>query len=214
MLTRALVAAGATILGWELDLRWALELRRRLGAAALDIVVGDALELPWGRVPRGHLVTGNLPYNVATPILDAVLDQGKRFPRSGFLVQLEVARRLAADVGDADYGALSILTRARARCVLLGRVRPGSFHPPPKVESAFVGLEPLATPAADYAALRELVHAAFGRRRKTLRNSLDGWRPRKVVEAVLEEVGLPATTRAEELSLEAFQALLSASANV
>jgi 16S rRNA (adenine1518-N6/adenine1519-N6)-dimethyltransferase len=130
--------------------------------------------------------------------------------RAAFLVQLEVAERLVAPPGSRVYGVSSVLTAARAEARVLGRVRAGSFVPPPRVESAFVGFvpRPVVPAPAEMARLRELVHAAFGRRRKTLRNALAARWPREAVEAALAETGLPAGVRAEQVPLEGFEALL------
>src|SRR5579864_5258665 len=145
VLTRELLAAGACVIAWEVDLEWAAELRWRLGAGTpggrLAIVVEDALDLPWGRLPAPTLAAGNLPYNIATALLGALLPHHRRVPRAAFLVQREVAERLLARPGDAAYGSLSVLVAAQARAVPLGRVRRGSFRPPPKVEGAYVGFE-------------------------------------------------------------------------
>ena len=115
-LTGELLAAGARVLAWELDLgvgRGPARAPRGSGPAS---VVGDALDLPWERLPAPTLVAGNLPYGVATALIDRVLDQGpRRVPRAAFLVQLEVAQRLAARPGTSDYGALSVLDRGARR---------------------------------------------------------------------------------------------------
>jgi 16S rRNA (adenine1518-N6/adenine1519-N6)-dimethyltransferase len=205
VLTAELVAAGARVLGWELDLDWAAVLRRRF-PGALDLVVGDALEIAWPRLPAGTLVAGNLPYNVATAILERLLPHHERVPRAAVLVQKEVADRLVAGPRDSAYGSLSVIVRAWADARLLGRVRPGSFRPPPKVDSAFVGftLHPPPLPPADMPGLLTAIRLAFAKRRKTLRNSLaSGW-GREKTEAVLAAVGLPDKVRAEELGLETF----------
>src|SRR5580692_9630868 len=136
VLTAELIAAGARVIAWEVDLEWALELRRRNAAPA--IVVGDALDLPWGRLRAPTLAAGNLPYNVATALLTHLLPHHRQVPRAGFLVQREVAERLLATPGEPAYGSLSVLVAAYARAVSLGRVRRGSFRPPPKVEGAYV----------------------------------------------------------------------------
>ena len=216
VLTRALLAAGARVRAWELDPTWAFAAAASLrDHDRIDLVVGDALEIPWNRVGhrvgRQFMVAGNLPYNVATPIIDRVLDAGPALVRAAFLVQLEVAERLTAAPGSKTYGALSVLTQARCVPSILGRVRPGSFNPPPKVDSAFVGFEPHPTRlgAERLEALRSLVHAAFGQRRKTLRNALSVRWPRERVAAALDRLGLPAEVRAERLSLEDFDALLN-----
>ncbi len=212
VLTAELLAAGARVTAWELDPAWALATARRLRGAPVRWVVGDALEVPWERLPEATLVAGNLPYNVATPILTSLLVRGrKRVPRAAFLVQLEVAERLVADAGDPAYGALSVLVRTYARPRLLGRVKRGSFHPPPKVDGAYVGLvartPPL--PSAELEPFQSLVRRGFGQRRKTLRNSLAAGdkvdRPR--ARDALAAAGLPPRARAEELALEEWLSL-------
>jgi 16S rRNA (adenine1518-N6/adenine1519-N6)-dimethyltransferase len=209
VLTAELLRAGAKVIGWELDPDWAFTLRRRLPGPSgrpLRLVVGDALEIPWGRLPEPTLVAGNLPYNVATAILERLLPHHRRIPRSGVLVQKEVAERLVARAGDEAYGSLSVLVAAYARARLLGRVRPGSFRPPPKVESAFVGFElhPPPLPEDEMPTFIALVRRAFAQRRKTLRNGLAAGWGRERAEAVLAAAGIPGGQRAEELGMEEF----------
>lgn len=204
VLTRELLVAGARVLAIELDLDWAAELTRRLPRAELAVVAGDALDFSWERLPAGALVAGNLPYQVGTAIVERVLATGVRVERAGFLLQREVVDRLAAVPGDGAYGALSVLVQARSTVRRLARVRPGSFVPPPRVESAFVGLTrregPI--PARDWGAFEGWVRLAFGQRRKTLINALASRYPRHQVEEALAAAGGTTGTRAEELSLE------------
>jgi 16S rRNA (adenine1518-N6/adenine1519-N6)-dimethyltransferase len=206
VLTAELLASGARVLGWELDPDWAAALRRRLPDPRLALVVGDALEIAWDRLPAPTLVAGNLPYNVATAILESLLPHHTRVPRAAVLVQKEVADRLTAGPGDPAYGSLSVLAAAYARAKVLGRVKPGSFRPPPKVDSAFVGFElrPPPLPEPEMPGFVALVRQAFAKRRKTLRNSLGAGWGRERAEAVLAAVGLPEKARAEELGLETF----------
>src|SRR4029453_5491307 len=159
-----LVAEARKVVGCELDIAWAFALRSRVRDPRLRIVAADALDIPWHRLPKGSEVAGNLPYNVATAIIDRLLDAHTAVPRAGFLVQLEVAQRLVAQPGDPDYGSTSVLVRARAEARILGRVRPGAFNPPPKVDSAFVGflLHPPALDAQAMRALRPTLRAPFG----------------------------------------------------
>jgi 16S rRNA (adenine1518-N6/adenine1519-N6)-dimethyltransferase len=206
-LTRELLQAGAEpVYGWEVDLDWAFALRRGLRHPALRLVAGDALELDWGRLPAPTLAAGNLPYNVATAIVERLLPHHRNVPRAAFLVQLEVAERLLAGAGDPAYGAFSVLVDAWATASWLGRVARGSFRPPPKVDGAFVGLE-LHPPPLPEAAMPEFVafvRAAFGQRRKTLRNSLGTRHGRARVAAALAELGLRPDARAEQLDCAAF----------
>lgn len=214
VLTAELLAAGARVFGWELDLEWAAVLRRRLPLRlpGLRLVVADALEIEWSRLPAPTLAAGNLPYNVATVIIERMLPHHDRIPKAAFLVQKEVADRLVARPGDEAYGSLSLLVAAYARARLLGRVRRGSFRPPPKVEGGFVGfeLQPPPLPPGQMPELIALIRLAFNQRRKTLRNALAAGWGRERAEAVLSAVGLPEKIRGEELGLADFLAIYRA----
>jgi 16S rRNA (adenine1518-N6/adenine1519-N6)-dimethyltransferase len=220
VLTGELLAAGASVLAWDLDLAWVFALRARLRQptqrGALRCVAGDALELPWERLPAATLVTGNLPYNVATALIARILDHPQRIPRAAFLVQWEVGERLAAAPGDSAYGALSVLCAARAEVTLLGRVRRGAFRPPPKVDGAFVGfrLQPAPLSPAQWPGFVKTVQLAFNQRRKTLRNALAAGWGREEAERVLAVAGFSATARAQELGVAEFVALHGARALV
>jgi 16S rRNA (adenine1518-N6/adenine1519-N6)-dimethyltransferase len=208
VLTRELLAAGARVWGWELDLPWAAALHHRLPDPRLSLVVGDALEIPWHRLAdrtaSPTLVAGNLPYNVATAILERLLPHHERVPKAAFLLQKEVAERLVAKPGDKAYGALSVIVAAYAEAKILGRVRPGSFRPPPKVESAYIGLTLHAPPLPEEKMPRfvDLVHLAFNQRRKTLRNALAAGWGREKAEEMLQRAGVEGGRRAEEVGLE------------
>ncbi|MCP4654134.1 MAG: ribosomal RNA small subunit methyltransferase A [bacterium] len=205
VLTAELIAAQARVIACEVDPQWAFFLRRRL-PGAVRILVLDALHLDWRRLPSPTLVAGNLPFQVATPIIESLLAHAGTVPRAGFMVQKEVADRLVARPGERAYGSLSVLVAAQARAKYLRTVRPGSFHPPPGVTAAFVGIElrspPL--PPAEMPAFARLVRSAFARRRKTLRNSLAAQWGRELSEEILRSVGLERSCRAEALELGAF----------
>lgn len=205
VLTRELLAAGATVLGWELDLAWAFELRRRDGRGGrLGLVAGDALELPWERLAAGTLVAGNLPYAVATPIIERFLRRGAALPRAVFLVQDEVAQRLTASPGTRAYGLLTVATAALASVTVLARIAPGSFRPAPKVHGAFVGIDRRApaVPLDRYDSFRDTLALAFAHRRKTLANSIGAERGRSAAFAALDQARIDPQRRAETLSLE------------
>ena len=212
VLTAELLAAGHRVVAWELDAAWAQELRRRLPSERLSVVVGDALDIPWSLVPPRSQAAGNLPYQVATQIIQRLLPHHQRVLRAAFLVQKEVGERLVARPGDAAYGALSVLVAARSRIHWLGRVRQGSFRPPPKVEGAFIGLEllPPPLPEDEMEIFEDTVRQAFAQRRKTLRNSLAGGWGREAAEARLAKAGLDGGRRAETLDLADFLGLTRA----
>jgi 16S rRNA (adenine1518-N6/adenine1519-N6)-dimethyltransferase len=206
VLTRELLRRDARVLAIELDLAWACRLGSSEASPDLQLVVADALEFPWERLPVGTLVAGNLPYNVATPILQRLLRWHGRIERAAFLLQYEVAERLAAVPGTRAYGALSLLVQARAEVQVLGRVRPGAFRPPPKVDSAFVGLRLHAPPLpeSEMPKFEAMVAVAFGQRRKTLRNALRPAYPLRRIDRALTRSGIEPGLRAEALALDAF----------
>lgn len=209
VLTAELLKAEATVVAWEVDYEWAFSLRQNPALREATVVVGDALAIAWQLLPSGTLVAGNLPYQVSTALIGSLLPHWQVIPRACFLVQWEVADRLRAAPGEAAYGALSLLTAARAEVSVLSRVARGAFHPPPKVDGAFVGLtlgEP-PLPEAEMGAFADTVRLAFAQRRKMLRNSLAAIWGRTAASRAIETAGLDSKSRAEELSLNDFLAL-------
>jgi 16S rRNA (adenine1518-N6/adenine1519-N6)-dimethyltransferase len=216
-LTRALLALGARrVIAIERDTR-AIAALHEIAAhypGRLDIVEGDALAFD----ARVHLggertrVVANLPYNIATALLIGWLTAEPWPPWYDMLVlmfQREVAERIVAKVGDKSYGRLGVLAGWRCETKILFDVAPSAFVPPPKVTSSVVRLIPRAAPpTCDAAALQRVTEAAFGQRRKMLRQSLKslGRDPLPLLEAA----GLAPTARAEEISVEGFVALTRA----
>ncbi len=200
VLTQQLVIAGARIQGVELDLPWAFYLGPPPGGS---LVIADIMKFPFDRLKPPTLVAGNLPYNVATPLIRRIVNQWERVPRAAFLVQREVAERLAAKPRTKAYGLLSVIVQARAHVRILGILPPHAFRPPPKVESAFVGLtlQPPPRDAITMDRLEKLVSAGFGQRRKTLPNSLGAKFGKAEISELLEVLGVSLKARAEELSL-------------
>ena len=210
MLTRLLLERGASrVIACELDLLWTMELRRRIVDPRLVVVAGDGCDLRYERAPATTRIAGNLPYNVATRIVLAVLERAPVGARAAFLVQREVADRLIAEPGESDYGGLSVLVAARAAARRLSVVLPGSFVPPPAVTSAFVGLERVAPPVdeTEWFAFAGFVRTAFSQRRKTLLNNFRPTAGRAAAEAAFAALDLPRKVRAESLGLPEFVAL-------
>jgi 16S rRNA (adenine1518-N6/adenine1519-N6)-dimethyltransferase len=195
-------------------LRDAIAPFRNVRLEAADIMRLDlaALVAP---LPAPRKAVSNLPYNIASPLIVALLEADCRFSRLVFTVQREVARRLAALPGGKEYGALSVAVQYRATARIAARVPAGAFFPPPDVESAVVVLEPLAAPAVEVeneALFFRAVHAAFAQRRKTLRNTLAaglGVLPAQA-EAACRAAGLDPQRRGETLDLAGFAALTRA----
>lgn len=179
----------------------------------LELRAGDALELDWhALVPEARvLVTGNIPYNITSPLIDKALVP-PRPSRIVFLVQKEVADRVTALPATPAYGALSIGVQVVARAERLFIVPAGAFHPRPKVDSAVLRLTPLSEPLiadVERESFRALVVGLFGFRRKQILRGLrelTGWDAARVAE-VLVSLGIAETIRPEVLSPAEFTRL-------
>jgi len=211
-LTRPLLARGARVIAFEIDVSLADALRRDLAGAPLSILTADALEVDVaealadaGAAPPVPLV-GNLPYDSATPMLRAFVRRPGLFSRLVVMIQKEVADRLLARPRTPEYGYLTLDVGAHAAARRLFDVRPGAFAPPPKVTSTVVELTP-RPPAPDAARALAVASAGFTLRRKTLVNALTPLYGREGAAAAVAALGLLPTVRAEELSLADFEAL-------
>ena len=169
----------------------------------------DALKFDFNQVPTstGSMrVVGNLPYNISTPLLFHLLDNATTIIDMHFMLQKEVVERMVAKPSTADYGRLSVMLQYRLHMDHLFTVPPDAFDPAPKVESAFVRAIPYAelpAVAKDEMLFAKIVTAAFGQRRKTLRNTLKGM----LGDQGFSELGIDSNARAENLSVEEFVAI-------
>jgi 16S rRNA (adenine1518-N6/adenine1519-N6)-dimethyltransferase len=170
---------------------------------------GDALRFDYSALePPPNRLAANLPYNIASPLVLRLLEEVETLRTLRFMVQLEVARRMAAERGSKDYAAYAVLAQLLARVSISHRVPPTVFDPPPRVHSAVVEMD-RREPPEDYQEIRRLVLSAFRSRRKRFVNNLPeparGPAPR-----VLETLGYGPNARAEELAPEDFAALYAA----
>jgi 16S rRNA (adenine1518-N6/adenine1519-N6)-dimethyltransferase len=220
-LTEALLLRGATVLAVELDRELAAALAESLGRQpGLRVQVADALRFDFaahlGNHPeRGRIrVVANIPYYITTPLILRLLRCRQLFESLCLTVQREVAERISATPGSKTYGALTLACqyRAEARCVLA--IPRGAFYPTPEVDSTLVRFDLRDTPRVSVenpARLFGVIRAAFGQRRKTLRNALRhaGWSP-GALDAALETCGIAGDRRGETLALEEFARLSDA----
>jgi 16S rRNA (adenine1518-N6/adenine1519-N6)-dimethyltransferase len=170
-LTRLLLERSPRLQAIELDRDLAARLRQEL--PALQVHQADALSMDYASFGEGMRLVGNLPYNISTPLLFHLARYAGRVRDMHFMLQLEVVERMVALPSTPQYGRLSVALQTRLRMRKLFNVAAGAFRPAPKVESAFVRLEPL--PAAEIPAeLDHVLRRAFSARRKTLRNALAG----------------------------------------
>ncbi len=208
-LTEALLALPNPVQAIEIDPDLARRLEQQFGNR-LDLVLGDATTAELPSVP--FRAAGNLPYNVGTPILRRVVSH-PNCRRAVFMLQKEVADRIVALPGGEDYGFLTLYIRIFAEARILMTLRPGSFHPAPKVRSAVVVLDPhpLELQSSE-SFLIDLISAGFRMRRKKLMNNLKGFKglTREVLQKRFESAGISPDARAEEMSLEQFDRLSAA----
>ena len=189
------------------------------GVDNVDIEDVDALryDLHMAAKWRGDQITvcGNLPYHISAPLLFKIIDARRDVHHAVVMIQKEMADRLVASPGTKDYGALGVMIRTYANVATVAKVGAGSFSPPPKIDSTVVKLTPLANaeprvPLADPKRYSAVVHAAFGQRRKTLRNALRAVFDEAAVDTALAATGIDGTRRGETLDIAEFAALEAA----
>ena len=226
-LTEVLLARGLKVIAIEKDRRLATDLEIRNAECGIDrlrVVAGDALRMSWHDLIRAgpaiphsafqipnFKIVGNIPYYITSPLIEKALTPPLP-ERVVFLVQQEVADRIAAPPGGKTYGALSVGVQAVCRVERLFTVAPGAFRPPPKVRSALLRLTPLAEPLvapAEAKALRAFVTACFSRRRKQLHNAVPG-----ATAEGLRALGFDPRARPETLAPRDFVRLLRGSAQL
>jgi 16S rRNA (adenine1518-N6/adenine1519-N6)-dimethyltransferase len=213
--TRALLATGAKVVAVERDRELVPLLKEEfaseLAAGTVRVEEADAKSFDLAAVAAGAggpiVLCGNLPYHLSSPILFHLLDQRAQVRRAVFLLQKEVAERVAAAPDTSEYGLLSVLLGLFADARIGMQVGRRHFHPPPEVESAVLVLDFLAAPRAtivDEQRFRALVKAAFAQRRKTLWNAL---RPVPGAREALQAAGIDPQRRGETLSPEEFASI-------
>lgn len=196
-----------TVIELDRDLALRLRLHPQLQVIESDVLRVDFRALAASR-PEPMRVVGNLPYNISTPILFHLLEVADVVQDQHFMLQKEVIDRMVAQPCTADYSRLSVMLQWRYAMEDVLFVPPGSFEPPPRVDSAVVRMVPLAQPPqVDAGLLEELVKVAFSQRRKLLRHSLGRW---------LEQRGFAGSfdlqRRAEEVPVAEYVALAQAAA--
>lgn len=185
-----------------------------IASGRLTLIEGDATAIDWpplfGDGPAPHTLAGNVPYLITGRLIEIATSHAEHLEAVVFMVQKEVADRLAAAPGSKEYGALTVFTQAAFRVERLMVVRAGSFFPRPEVDSAVVRFTPeRPRRAAETEPFRAAVKAAFGMRRKTLRNAwrdLNGWSSEEI-SARAAAAGISLDARGETLSVDQFAAM-------
>jgi len=209
-LTRALMARGALVTAVEVDRDLAAFLAEELPSLTLHQADATKIDLDTVCPGSGWLACANLPYNVATTLVTSLVADAQRFRRLVLMFQKEVAERIVAEPGTRKRGSLSVWCQLHATARIAMRLPPGAFHPPPKVDSAVVLLEPRPfAPGVPVEHVSEVVRAGFSQRRKTLENALSSRFDKSRVRSIVPGV-VGAGRRAETLDNDEWVALAQA----
>lgn len=220
-LTQQLARRAGKVVSVELDARLYPVLRETMrGADNFTLIEGDAMKLDFTQVVQEHfaglrpILCANLPYNITTPVLTKCVES-RCFDSLTVLIQKEVAQRICAEAGTAEYGAFTVLMQYYTAPQMLFTVPASCFLPAPKVTSAVIHCPVRKTPPVEVvseSALWRTVKAGFALRRKTLVNSLQtGYQlPKERLAEIVTDCGLSPTVRGERLTLEDFARLTNA----
>jgi len=216
-MTMRLAQRASKVFAIELDSRLAKRLREVTAPCKnVEVVEGDVMAVDLEKMTGGERfsVYGNLPYYITSPILHRLFEHAERIAAIHIVIQFEVAVRIVAQPGRRDYGYLSVVSQWFSRPEIVFRIPPGAFRPPPKVASALVSFRmPGArtkNSVADEGTFLDFVKECFAQKRKTLRNNLRA-RLESRVDQVLQEAGLTADARAEQLTVSQFAKLFQLS---
>jgi 16S rRNA (adenine1518-N6/adenine1519-N6)-dimethyltransferase len=208
-LTRPLLERVKRLTVIEIDRDLAARIAGEFSPDRLTLHTVDALRFDFATLGGELRIIGNLPYNISTPLLFHLARLGTRLRDLTVMLQREVVWRMVAAPATPEYGRLSVMLQARFRVERLFAVPAGAFHPPPKVESAVARLAPLGASQphiVDEALFAQVVSAAFGQRRKTLRNALQPW----AGPEDLQRAGVDPGARGETLAVSDFVRLANA----
>lgn len=205
-LTNPVVERSEALTVIELDRDLAARLRKR---SELKVIESDVLKVDFGALAQEAeqklRLIGNLPYNISSPILFHLLPWAHVVEDQHFMLQKEVVERMVASPGCKDYSRLSVMLQWRYQMEMVVDVPPGSFDPPPKVDSAVVRMVPLASPPdVDLEDFTKMVAVAFSQRRKILRHTLGQWMTENGIETDFD-----LQRRAEEVPVEEYLALVA-----
>ena len=220
-MTSLLAAQVGRLIAIELDPRLLPRLQEQTAKLPnVTVTAGDVLALDLAELTKGERFRayGNLPYYITSPIVHRLLAQADRLEAAFLVVQLEVAERMTARPGTRDFGYFSAFTQFYSRPEILLRIPPGAFQPPPKVSSALVALrlpgERTKLGISDEAGFLKFLKVCFAQKRKTLRNNLRSFMPQDEAAALLQECGIAANARAEEIGVAEFARLFAATKRI
>ncbi len=205
LLTQTIAEKVSKVFAVEKDDRLARNLKERWDGTNVCVIHADVLAYPFEELPGSIKVIGNLPYNIATPILEKVFRWRRKFDVFYMTVQWEYGSRMAAGPHSKEYGSLSCFVQYYADVKRLFKIPPAAFRPPPKVQSCFLRLDmkerlPLSAGSEEW--LFKVIRTCFNQRRKMIQNSLSSLLPKKGIDAILQGLHIDSRLRAEDISLE------------
>lgn len=218
-LTRALAETGAQVVALEIDKTLLPILEELLEGLDVKVILADVLKSDLDDIAREqglkspYKIVANLPYYITTPIIMKVLESNLDFERMVVMVQWEVAKRLTAEPGNKDFGAITLAIQYYTEAKILFKVPRQVFNPAPEVDSAVISLQKRERPPVDVSnpqLMFKLIKASFGQRRKTLLNALTAGSlglAKGQITQLLEVAGIDGQRRGETLSIEEFSRL-------
>ena len=206
-LTHSLSSCAKKVIAIEKDDHLAAQLKRTFANTNVEVIHGDILKYPFDGLPNNTKIVGNLPYNIATPIIEKVLNNRRKFNAFYMTVPLEYGQRIAAQPNSKSYGSFSCFVQYYADTKILFKIKNSSFQPIPKVQSCFLQLDLLKEPkhkAQDEEGLFRIIRACFGQRRKTVQNTLSTIFRKERTGELLQALDIDPKLRAENISLEKY----------
>lgn len=204
-LTRNLAQQCKNVLAIEKDKVLAEQLKMDFINSNVCVMNDDILEYPFDKLPNNIKIIGNLPYNIATPIIKKIIEYRKKFEKLYITVQLEYGQRIVAKPNTKSYGSFSCFVQYYMDPEILFKIRNSAFQPIPKVQSCFLRLDLLKQPrqkADNENFLFNMIRSCFEQRRKMISNSLGGTFDKEKIPRILEILKIDPKLRAENLSLE------------
>lgn len=206
-LTHSFSECSQKVIAVEKDDHLAARLSETFKNTNVSIIHADILKYSFDELPDNIKIIGNLPYNIATPIIEKVLDCREKFRAFYMTVQLEYGQRINARPNSKSYGSFSCFVQYYADTKILFKIKNSSFQPVPKVQSCFLKLEPLKSPrhkAQDEKCLFRIIRSCFGQRRKMIENALSTIVHKEKARELLKISDIDPKLRAENISLEKY----------
>lgn len=215
-ITKVLSREANKVIAIEKDSQLAELLKQAFQNTNVEIIESDILTFDFSSLPKGIKAVGNLPYNIATPIIEKIITNNDIFTDLFITVQLEYGLRLVSKPNLKTYGPLSCFIQYHCEPTFLFEIKNTAFNPKPKIKSCFIHLKILKTPSVkttDEKLFFKLIKTAFNQRRKNLLNSLSSISNKEEIKTLLDKLGIDNNKRAENLTLQEFAKLTNSLSN-